>query len=95
MEVIFLFALILNFSSQHHLKSEAQRLQKDQKAMFNKEIDYETAYNLVVARDRRDRERKHAPLIEPEGAIIIDTSTMSIEEALEKMSKYVDLGLQK
>ncbi len=36
-------------------------------------------------RDRRDRERKEAPLIPAEDAVIIDSSDMSVEEVTEKI----------
>lgn len=62
----------------------ATRLKNDQK-VFGKDLSYEEAYDFVVSRDKRDRKREHAPLIEPEGAIVIDTSEASIEESLKKM----------
>ena len=36
----------------------------------------------VIARDKRDSERATAPLIAAEDAVTIDTSDMSIEEAV-------------
>jgi len=36
-------------------------------------------------RDRRDRERKEAPLIPAEDAVVIDSSEMSVEEVTEKI----------
>ncbi len=36
-------------------------------------------------RDRRDRERKEAPLIAAEDAVVIDSSEMSVEEVTEKI----------
>jgi len=37
----------------------------------------------VIARDTRDRERSSAPLIAADDAVLIDTSKMSIEEAVQ------------
>jgi len=44
----------------------------------------------VVARDTRDRERSSAPLIAADDAILIDTSKMSIEEAVQTAITKVD-----
>ncbi len=40
-------------------------------------------------RDRRDREREIAPLIEPNGAILVDNSTMTKEQTLEYFLKFI------
>ncbi len=36
-------------------------------------------------RDRRDRERHHAPLVQVEDAVVLDTSDLTLKEALESM----------
>ena len=43
----------------------------------------------VNERDRRDTERPIAPLIQAEDAVVIDSSTMSIEEVVSKMVNHV------
>jgi cytidylate kinase len=43
----------------------------------------------VVARDRQDEGREHAPLRQAEDAICIDSTTLSIEEVLELMERTV------
>lgn len=43
----------------------------------------------VEARDRRDRERAVAPLKPAEGAVLLDTSEMGIEEAVERAARVV------
>ncbi len=45
--------------------------------------DYETILKEIIARDERDRKREIAPLVVPEGAIVIDTSEKGPEEVLE------------
>ena len=44
----------------------------------------------VEARDRRDRERATAPLVAAEDATIIDTSDMTIEEAVASAVKAIE-----
>ncbi|CUH54057.1 (d)CMP kinase [Shimia marina] len=48
------------------------------------ETDYETVLADVKERDARDMERAEAPLKPAEDAILIDTSELSIEEAVAK-----------
>lgn len=43
----------------------------------------------IEARDKQDMTRKFAPLVIPDGAIVIDTSAMSIEEVTDVISAYV------
>ena len=50
--------------------------------------DFEKILAEIIERDRRDQEREVAPLVVPEGAIVIDTSQLTEKEVL-------DLVLQK
>ncbi len=52
------------------------------------EADFEKILAEIIERDKRDQERKVAPLVIPEGAIVIDTSHLNAKEVL-------DLVLQK
>ena len=62
----------------------ARRLQKDQEKL-GKILSYEEAYEFVSRRDNRDKTREHAPLVQPEGSVLIDTSDLGPEEVLEHM----------
>lgn len=44
----------------------------------------------VARRDRQDRERALAPLVQPEGAVVLDTTGRGIEEVVEAMLKAVE-----
>lgn len=44
----------------------------------------------IEERDRLDTQRKAAPLVCPEGAIRIDTTRMSLEEVIGKVSAIID-----
>jgi cytidylate kinase len=44
----------------------------------------------IAQRDRQDSERTLAPLRKPEGAAIVDTSGLSLEEVVERMLKLVE-----
>ena len=62
----------------------AQRLQKDQAKLGNI-LSYAAADELVSRRDNRDATRKHAPLVQPAGCVLIDTSDHRPDEILDKM----------
>lgn len=46
------------------------------------ETDLETLVQEIETRDKMDSERAHAPLIKAEDALLIDTTTMSIEDVV-------------
>jgi cytidylate kinase len=62
----------------------AERWRKDQKK-YGVTILPNDAVAIITDRDERDKNRVIAPLIVPEGAIVIDTSELSIEQTIEKM----------
>ena len=45
------------------------------------------------ARDKRDRERDAAPMVAADDAVVLDTSAMSIEEAVAKAVQVIDARL--
>lgn len=50
----------------------------------------EQVFADVIARDKRDRERAEAPLKPAEDAVIIDTSDLSIDEAVAQAVALID-----
>ena len=49
----------------------------------------EEIYQMILDRDEKDMNRQHSPLVVPEGAIIIDSSNLSVEETLKEILKHV------
>ncbi|BDU60677.1 cytidylate kinase [Candidatus Rickettsia kotlanii] len=43
----------------------------------------------IILRDKRDKERKAAPLLPASGALIIDTSKLSAMEVVEEVTNYI------
>lgn len=70
------------------LEVRAQRRIK-QLASAGQSIDEHEIRNDIEARDRLDSSRKDAPLIKPEGAIVIDSSKKSLSEVVEEMERIV------
>ena len=54
------------------------------------EADYESVLASIKERDYLDSTRKESPLKKAEDAHEIDSSTMSIDEVVETISKYID-----
>ncbi|MCH2152104.1 MAG: (d)CMP kinase [Phycisphaerales bacterium] len=52
-------------------------------------IDEEVVLHNIRERDRIDRSRKTAPLVRPEGSILIDSTSLSIEEVVDRMTCIV------
>ncbi|MFN4132488.1 MAG: (d)CMP kinase, partial [Caldimicrobium sp.] len=48
--------------------------------------------NLQI-RDQKDSEREVSPLVVPKEAIIIDTTKLSLEEVIEKISSIIKMKL--
>ena len=55
----------------------------------NAKINLETILEQIRQRDERDRKRKSSPLIAAIDAKVIDTSELSIKEAVDKVLAYV------
>lgn len=53
-------------------------------------IDYATVLKDLLARDQQDQERKTDPLRPAEDAIVLDTTSLSFEESLQKMCDIVE-----
>jgi cytidylate kinase len=66
----------------------AQRWQADQQRR-GFEYSLEESLQKVLERDTRDRERTLSPLVEPEGATIIDNGDLDIEQTVDVLEKIV------
>ncbi len=54
------------------------------------EMDLATVAEDVARRDRQDSERALAPLRKPADAVVVDTSSLAIEDVVERMVKVVE-----
>ena len=66
----------------------AARLQQDQMKRGNVVLLHE-AKQLVIARDGLDRTRTIDPLVVPEGAVVLDSSTLVVGDVLEQAFELV------
>ena len=66
----------------------AERRGKELQAKGYK-VDFEQLKQEIIARDNQDMNREMAPLKQADDAILIDTSNMTIEEALQTVKKKI------
>ena len=58
----------------------------------NTNITLEEIEEQIIERDRLDKERKVTPLVVPEGAIVIDTTNLTIEELTDLMLEKININ---
>ena len=66
------------------------RRRTDELLTAGAEADYDQILRSIIDRDRRDIAREVGPLVKPEGAIVIDTSDMDINQVTDAMARTVE-----
>jgi cytidylate kinase len=69
---------------------ERARRRREELAAAGLPADYETVKAEVTQRDRQDMERDLAPLVRPEGALVLDSTVLSPEAVVERMLDAVE-----
>lgn len=69
--------------------STRTRRRQEELAEKGKKLKSEEVEAEISARDARDRSRKASPLVVPEGAMVIDTTGLGIEEVVETMLRHI------
>ena len=69
---------------------ERARRRSEELAATGLPADYETVKTEVTQRDRQDMERDLAPLVRPEGALVLDSTALSPEAVVERMLDAVE-----
>lgn len=54
------------------------------------DVDERQVAKDIERRDAMDREREHSPLVEPDGAVTVDTSRLDIDEVLDLLIRMVE-----
>jgi CMP/dCMP kinase len=54
-------------------------------------LNLDTILQEIIARDERDKTRKHSPLVQLDEAIVINTSYQTIDESVNQMISYLTL----
>ena len=70
--------------------SEVRALRRQKElAEKGENISFEVIKADIEARDKQDMTRSFAPLVVPDGAVVIDTSDLSIEDVVDVIMGYV------
>lgn len=70
---------------------ERARRRYEEMKNLKKNVDYKEILFKLQERDKRDIERANSPLKKAEDAVEIDTTHLSIEEALEKVLSFINI----
>lgn len=70
------------------LDERANRRLKEEKAKGNN-ITLKEIKAQIAERDEIDKHKKYAPLVVPEGAIIIDSTSLNIDQVVNTMLSYI------
>lgn len=71
------------------LEVRARRRQADLRAQ-GVDMDLAAVRAEVESRDRQDMGRALAPLVKPEGAMVVDSTTLTLDEVVETMARTVE-----
>lgn len=72
------------FTAEAPIRAQRRFLQLEAKGELQGR-SVESILEEIIRRDREDSERKHSPLVKPQGAKEIDTSRRAIEEVMEEL----------
>ncbi len=61
----------------------------EQNKLLGLDVNYNTVLEEIIERDERDESRETDPLQIVDDAIVIDSSNMSLEDVVEKISEYI------
>lgn len=81
----------VKFYLECSIKERALRRFKEEKSK-NNNISLEEIEKQIEERDNLDKTREIAPLIIPKNAIIIDTTTLTIDEVVEKLCERININ---
>ena len=68
----------------------AQDVRAERRHKEAADLDYEQTRAMIADRDALDSTRADSPLTEPEGAVLVDTSDLEIEEIVDRIVALLD-----
>jgi len=70
-----------------------ERINRRHKELLGKgaSTKYESIHQDMVARDKQDKQRELAPLKAPEGAVIIDSDNLTIEQVVNEIISFISI----
>jgi CMP/dCMP kinase len=73
-----------------------ERIRRRHKELMDKglPVEYKSIQEDMIARDKQDKQRELAPLKAPDGAIVIDSDNLSVEEVVAKIFSNISINKQ-
>ena len=71
-----------------HLEERIKRRHKEL-SVKDASVEYKSIQKDMLTRDKQDKQRELAPLKAPDGAIIIDSDNLSVEQVVDKILFYI------
>jgi cytidylate kinase len=70
-----------------------ERIKRRHKELLEKgaTVEYKSIQKDMLTRDNQDKQREIAPLKAPDGAIIIDSDNLSVQEVVDKIIFYISV----
>ncbi|KQC09744.1 MAG: hypothetical protein APR62_13440 [Smithella sp. SDB] len=70
-----------------------ERIKRRYKELLDKgsSVEYQSVQNDMLRRDKQDKQRKIAPLIIPDGAVIIDSDNLTVQGVVDKIASYISI----
>jgi cytidylate kinase len=71
-----------------------ERIKRRHNELLEKGVsaEYQSIRQDMLIRDKQDKQREIAPLKAPDGAIIIDSDNLSVQEVVEKIISYLSVN---
>lgn len=81
-----------NAEIKFYLDSDiTERARRRKKELKNESLTLKEIEKMLLERDTFDKNKKIAPLVIPNGAIIIDSTNLSIDEVVDEMLKHIKI----
>jgi CMP/dCMP kinase len=80
---------IYKFYVTASLESRTERRFSDLTVKEKESLNKEEIYDMLEKRDEGDRNRKFAPLVQTEDAILIDNSDLNLSQTVDNMMAYI------
>jgi len=65
------------------------RRRHEEMTAAGEDVTYESIHHAITTRDRRDSSRPVAPMVKPPGAVVVDTTDMTIEQMAAALAEAV------
>ncbi len=69
---------------------ERARRRYEELKIKGEHVDYNQVLKDIIDRDKNDMERAYAPLVKTDDAVLIDSTSLTIEQTVDEIVRYID-----